>query len=148
MWRALENAVLPTTPGGKLFIALYNDTGSQAARWHWIKKTYCRLPKPLKTPFAMAAALPGEAKRLASALLRLKPMEYVHSWTRYRNGRGMDRWHDIVDWVGGFPYEYASVDAVFDFYKERGFVLEKIKSGGVGLGCNEFVFSRPGLSYR
>ena len=28
MWQALENAQLPVGPGGKLFIALYNDTGS------------------------------------------------------------------------------------------------------------------------
>lgn len=142
MWRALENAVLPTRAGGKLFVALYNDTGSQASRWHWIKKTYCRLPRVLKTPFAVAVTLPDEAKRLASALLRLKPMEYVHSWTHYKTGRGMNRWHDIIDWVGGFPYEYASVDAVFEFYKARGFTLTKVVSGGVGLGCNEFVFER------
>src|SRR3982751_2154040 len=30
MWRALKNAVIPTRTGGKLFIAIYNDTGSQA----------------------------------------------------------------------------------------------------------------------
>lgn len=142
MWKALDNAVLPTREGGKLFIALYNDTGSQASRWHWIKKTYCRLPRIFKTPFAIAVSLPDEAKRFASALLRLKPMEYVHSWTRYKTGRGMNRWHDIIDWVGGFPYEYASVDAVFEFYKARGFALKKVVSGGVGLGCNEFVFER------
>ncbi len=142
MWKALENAVIPTRAGGKLFIALYNDTGSQASRWHWIKKTYCRLPQVLKTPFAIAVSLPDEVKRLASALVRLKPMEYVHSWTRYKTGRGMNRWHDIIDWVGGFPYEYASVDAVFEFYKARGFTLTKVVSGGVGLGCNEFVFER------
>ena len=140
MWRALENAVLPTRKGGKLFVALYNDTGSQASRWHWIKRTYCRLPRILRTPFAVAVSLPEEAKRFASALVRLKPMEYIHSWTRYKTGRGMNRWHDIIDWVGGFPYEYASVDAVFEFYKARGFTLTKVVSGGVGLGCNEFVF--------
>ncbi|HMU32529.1 MAG TPA: class I SAM-dependent methyltransferase [Pyrinomonadaceae bacterium] len=142
MWRALENAVIPTRKGGKLFVALYNDTGSQASRWHWIKKTYCRLPRVLKTPFAVAVSLPEEAKRFASALLRFKPMEYVRSWTRYKTGRGMNRWYDIIDWVGGFPYEYASVDAVFEFYKQRGFVLTEVVSGGVGLGCNEFVFER------
>ena len=142
MWRALENAVIPTRAGGKLFIALYNDTGSQASRWHWIKRTYCRLPRVLKTPFAVAVSLPEEAKRSASALLRFKPMEYVRSWTRYKTGRGMNRWYDIIDWVGGFPYEYASVDAVFEFYKRRGFTLTKVVSGGVGLGCNEFVFER------
>ena len=140
MWRALENAVIPTKPGGKLFIAIYNDTGSQAKRWHWIKKTYCQLPSVLKTPFAIVVILPDEAKNLLRSLVTLKPHEYLHSWTRYKNGRGMNRWHDIIDWVGGYPYEVATVDEIFEFYKARGFSLTKVKSGGVGLGCNEFVF--------
>ncbi len=142
MWRALENAIIPTKSGGKLFIAIYNDTGSQARRWHWIKKTYCRLPRLLKTPFAVAAILPDEGKALIKSLITLSPMNYIRSWTGYKNGRGMNRWHDIIDWVGGFPYEYASVDRIFEFYKERGFTLLKVKSEGVGLGCNEFVFEQ------
>jgi 2-polyprenyl-6-hydroxyphenyl methylase/3-demethylubiquinone-9 3-methyltransferase len=142
MWQALENAMIPAKPGGKLFIAIYNDTGSQARRWHLIKKTYCRLPRLLKTPFAIAAILPGEAKSLIKALFTLDPMSYVRSWTQCRNSRGMNRWHDIIDWVGGFPYEVATVDEIFEFYKARGFSLTKIKSGGIGLGCNEFVFER------
>lgn len=142
MWAALENAVIPTKPGGKLFIAIYNDTGSQARRWHWIKRTYCRLPRLLKTPFAVAAIFPDEAKRLASATLRLDPMEYVRSWSHYKSGRGMNRWHDIIDWVGGYPYEVATIDQLFDFYKARGFTLTKVASAGAGLGCNELVFER------
>ena len=54
----------------------------------------------------------------------------------------MNKWHDIVDWVGGYPYEFATPDQIFDFYKARGFALTKMKCGGVGLGCNEFVFER------
>ena len=142
MWQALENAVIPTTYGGKLFIAIYNDTGSQARRWHWIKKTYCRLPRLLKTPFAVAVIIPDELKRLAGSTLKLRPRDYIHSWTRYKNARGMNRWHDIIDWVGGYPYEVATVDEIFEFYKAKGFSLCKLKSGGVGLGCNEFVFER------
>ncbi len=142
MWRALENAVIPTASGGKLFIALYNDTGSQAQRWHWIKQTYCRLPKLLKTPFAIAVILPDEAKSLIKSIVTLKPANYVRSWTQYKNGRGMNRWYDIIDWVGGFPYEVATVDEIFEFYKARGFSLTKVKSKGVGLGCNEFVFEK------
>lgn len=140
MWRALRNVVIPTKSGGKLFIAIYGDTGSQSRRWHWIKKTYCRLPRPLKTPFAIAAILPDEAKALIKSLIILSPMTYIRSWTNYKNGRGMNRWHDIIDWVGGYPYEYASIDRIFEFYKQRGFTLLKVKSEGVGLGCNEFVF--------
>jgi 2-polyprenyl-6-hydroxyphenyl methylase/3-demethylubiquinone-9 3-methyltransferase len=142
MWQALENAVIPTCVGGKMFIAIYNDTGSQAERWHWIKKTYCRLPRLLKTPFAIAVSAPDELKAIARSMVKLRPQEYIHSWARYKNGRGMNRWHDIIDWVGGYPYEVATVDEIFEFYRTRGFRLTKIKSGGVGLGCNEFVFQR------
>lgn len=142
MWRALENAAIPVADNGRLFIAIYNDTGSQVRRWRWIKKTYCRLPKLLKTPFAIAAILPEESKNLLRSLIALKPGEYVRSWTQYKNGRGMSHWYDIIDWVGGYPYEVATVDQIFEFFKERGFTLEVVKSGGVGLGCNEFVFEK------
>ena len=143
MWRALENAQLPVAPGGKLFIAIYNDTGTQAARWKWIKKTYCGLPRLLRTPFAVAVTAPDELKRALRLLVTLRPGEYVRSWTDYERGaRGMSRWHDIVDWVGGHPYEVAAPEEIFEFYKARGFALAKIKCKGVGLGCNEFVFER------
>lgn len=142
MWKALENAAIPVTDGGKLFIAIYNDTGSQAERWHWIKKTYCRLPRFLKTPFAVGAIAPEEIKGMVKSLITLKPMTYIRSWTRYKNDRGMNRWYDIVDWVGGFPYEVASPEEIFEFYKTKGFLLTKLKSKGVGLGCNEFVFKK------
>ena len=142
MWKGLENASLAVKTGGKLFIAIYNDTGSQAERWHWIKKTYCRLPQFLKSPFAVAAIFPDEAKRFINFTLKGNPFNYIGYWKNYRNERGMNRWHDIIDWVGGFPYEVATPDEIFDFYKAKGYILQKIKTGGVGLGCNEFVFEK------
>ena len=142
MWQALENAALPAKESGKLFIAIYNDTGSQAERWKWIKKTYCKLPGVLKTPFAVLAILPEEAKNFARSVAALKPQNYINSWTQYRSGRGMNRWYDIVDWVGGYPYEVATPDEIFEFYKAKNFRLTKMKCGNVGLGCNEFVFEK------
>jgi len=142
MWDALANAALPVAPGGKLFIAIYNDTGSQSARWKWIKKTYNELPRPLRTPFVAAIAVPAEAKAILRALVLLRPGEYVRRWTEYSRKRGMSRWRDLVDWVGGHPYEYARPEEIFDFYRARGFALTKMKCGGVGLGCNEFVFEK------
>ncbi|HKG15734.1 MAG TPA: class I SAM-dependent methyltransferase [Pyrinomonadaceae bacterium] len=140
MWEALANAALPVARGGKLFVAIYNDLGSRSERWKWIKKTYNELPKLLRAPFAAAVSAPNEAKMILRAVVTLSPGEYVRSWTTYAEKRGMSRWRDIVDWVGGYPYEYATPEAVFDFYRERGFRLTRLKCGGVGLGCNEFVF--------
>ncbi len=142
MWEALENASLPVADGGKLFIAIYNDTGSQAERWKWIKKTYNKLPDSLKKPFAVIVLVPEESKRLVKSLITLKPQNYINSWTKHKNSRGMNRWHDIVDWVGGYPYEVATPDEIFEFYKAKGYYLIKLKTGNVGLGCNEFVFRK------
>ena len=142
MWRALENAAIPVAPRGRLFLAIYNDTGSQSRRWQWIKRTYNGLPTAARKPFAVAVTIPAEAKAALSATLRGRPGDYLRSWTNYRRRRGMNKWHDIVDWVGGYPYEFATPDQIFDFYKAKGFTLRKMKCGGVGLGCNEFVFAR------
>lgn len=141
MWQALDNARLPVAPGGKLFVAIYNDTGSQSTRWKWIKRTYNELPRFLRTPFALATVAPEELKNALRSAATLKFGDYVRSWTRYDQNRGMSHWRDIIDWVGGYPYEAAKPDAIFEFYRQRGFALSKLKCGG-GLGCNEFVFVR------
>ena len=79
----------------------------------------------------------------ASAVLKGHPMEYVESWTRYaERKRGMSRWRDVIDWVGGYPYEYARSDRVFDFYRTRGFTMTRLKCSAGPLGCNEFVFQK------
>jgi 2-polyprenyl-6-hydroxyphenyl methylase/3-demethylubiquinone-9 3-methyltransferase len=54
----------------------------------------------------------------------------------------MSRKHDLVDWVGGYPFEVAKPEQIFDFYRDRGFELTRLKTCGGGLGCNEFVFRR------
>jgi len=142
MWAALDNAAIPVDCGGRLFVAIYNDTGTQSRRWEWIKRTYNELPRLARTPFAVAVTLPGELRTFAGTLMRGRPADYIRNWTDYRRRRGMSFWHDILDWVGGYPYEYAAADQIFDFYRARGFTLTKMKCRGVGLGCNELVFVR------
>lgn len=142
MWKGLDHVSTQVAPGGKLFIALYNDTGTQAERWRALKKTYNQLPGPLKKPYAALISVPGELKGILAGLLRGKPFQHFSRWKSYADNRGMSYWHDIVDWVGGYPYEVSTPDEIFDYYKARGFVLTKLLAGGVGLGCNEFVFKR------
>jgi 2-polyprenyl-3-methyl-5-hydroxy-6-metoxy-1,4-benzoquinol methylase len=143
MWPALEYATLPVAPGGRLFIAIYNDCGAESEQWVRKKKRYCELPAVIKPLYAVAVMAPYEARDAAGSLLRGEPLKYVHSWTRYKARRGMSRWRDIIDWVGGYPYEYASTDALVAFYGERGFRPVKLVDTG-GLGCNELVFERSG----
>jgi 2-polyprenyl-6-hydroxyphenyl methylase/3-demethylubiquinone-9 3-methyltransferase len=141
MWRALDNAALPVAPGGRLFISIYNDEGLRSRVWGRVKRLYNALPPSLRKPYAVAVMLPRELLYMAVAVVRGRPGEYVRSWTQYRRERGMSRWHDLIDWVGGYPFEVATPDAVFDFYRERGFRLDRLVTSR-GPGCNEFVFSR------
>ncbi len=64
MWEALDQAQRVVGEKGSLFIAIYNDTGSQSARWKRIKHSYTRLPRALQSPFALAVSAPEEAKSL------------------------------------------------------------------------------------
>ncbi len=56
-----------------------------------------------------------------------------------RNGRGMSWWYDIIDWVGGYPYEAAKPESVFDFLLSRNFQLQRLITEP-NHGCNQFVF--------
>jgi 2-polyprenyl-6-hydroxyphenyl methylase/3-demethylubiquinone-9 3-methyltransferase len=142
MWEALENVSRLVAPGGRLFISIYNDNGRSSTVWRLIKRTYNRVPEPLRVPYVLATWGPRELVSVVMALLRGKPMDYVRSWTRYKNARrGMDRWHDAVDWIGGYPFEVATPAEIFTFYRDRGFVLDAMVAER-GNGCNEFVFSR------
>ncbi len=141
MWQALEHVHWPVAEGGQLFVAIYNDRGTQSARWRRVKQLYNVTPRPLRTPLALAVATPFEIKNVLRAVVSGHPIQYVRGWARHGD-RGMSRWRDFVDWIGGYPYEVARPEEIFDFYKARNFTLTRMKCGGVGLGCNEFVFRK------
>lgn len=138
MWDALTNVDPLVARGGLLFIAIYNDQGNHSHRWLWVKKTYNR------GGLGRYAVLAGSTfvmwwRPWVRDLLRLKPFE---SWRNYGRDRGMSAWRDVVDWVGGYPFEVASIEQIFEFYKARGYTLQKIASANGSLGCNQFVFHK------
>lgn len=141
MWDATDAACRLVAPGGKLYIALYNDLGTRSTRWRAIKRAYNQLPLFVRPAFTAMVMLPQELKAFLRALIEGRPASYLDLWSAY-NQRGMNRWRDMVDWVGGYPYEVATPEAVFEFCRQRGFSLINLRCGGVGLGCNEFVFER------
>jgi 2-polyprenyl-3-methyl-5-hydroxy-6-metoxy-1,4-benzoquinol methylase len=140
MWDALEAVAPLVAPGGRLFISIYNDQGRTSRMWTRIKRAYVRSPRPLKGVILALALVrvwgPSAVRKLFSGELR--------SARRGRQSvlRGMDRWHDAKDWVGGYPFEVAKPEQIFDFYHARGFELQRMTTCGGGLGCNEYVFRR------
>ncbi|HVW03884.1 MAG TPA: class I SAM-dependent methyltransferase [Vicinamibacterales bacterium] len=142
MWRAIDLVQRCVAPGGQFFIAIYNDQGMASRYWTRVKQTSNRLPAWLQPAFAVAAWAPRESLTLGYHVLRMRPKAYVQTWTDQGRGRGMNRWHDLLDWVGGWPFEVAAPDVIFAYLKARGFTLRHLKTCGGGLGCNQFVFVR------
>jgi 2-polyprenyl-6-hydroxyphenyl methylase/3-demethylubiquinone-9 3-methyltransferase len=143
METALERTAARVAPGGELFLAVYNDEGRRyTLRWRRIKRTYNGLPAMLRPPFVVATMAPRELAAAFRFLRAGDPRGYIGTWTGYQTRRGMDKWRDLVDWVGGYPFEVARPDRIFDFHRRRGFVLTRLQIRP--RGCNQYVFSRPG----
>lgn len=137
LWKALGNIATLVAPGGKLLIALYNDQGRASRTWLRIKKLYNRSPWGLRQAIVLLCAIRLWGPVTVCDLVRCKP---GHTWRAYRDERGMSPWHDIVDWVGGYPFEVAKPEEVLDFCRPFGFELAKLKTCSGGHGCNEYLF--------
>ena len=133
--------LIPVAEGGKLFIAIYNDQGTASRRWTKVKKLYNRLPKGLQVRGCVAFFLGPELALTGERHLRGKPFKKIRDHGK-TDLRGMSFWQDLIDWVGGYPFEVATPGQIFDFYRERGFLLTKLRTCGGSLGCNEFVFEK------
>ncbi|MGQ0539499.1 MAG: class I SAM-dependent methyltransferase [Gemmatimonadaceae bacterium] len=139
MWQALENMVPLVRPGGHLIVAIYNDQGSTSSRWTAMQRAYNRLPRGLR----FSVLFPSLAILWTRPFLKdLAALDPLRTWRNYYTNRGMSAWRDLVDWVGGYPREVAKPEQVFDFYRERGFELEYLRTQGGTMGCNEFTFVR------
>ena len=138
MWNALENAGICVKQGGKLFIAIYNDQGWQSKVWLWVKKYYNAnaIGKFLMT--LLCVTFFALASFLKDLITFTNPM---NRYTKYQLLRGMSLWHDWIDWIGGYPFEVASVQQLVDFYITKGFELQ-LKKETIYLGCNEVVFHK------
>jgi SAM-dependent methyltransferase len=135
LWRALENACsLVQRSGGILWISLYAQ-GPNYQKHLALKKRY-----NAATDLGKRLMIGAQIARYI-LFVRLRHLKNPFSWNKKKE-RGMSEYHDIVDWLGGLPYEVASEDEVLRFARSRGFILERIKVSGEG-ACNNYVFSAP-----
>ena len=133
MWTAIENASRLAKPrNSKLWISLYAK-GPIYPRHLKTKQLYNRLPGPLRHAMVMVFLLRRWRKAHRAG-------KKLRDW--FWHGRGMNAYHDAVDWLGGLPYEVASVDEVQTFLGERGWTLERVSEVPEGQ-CSVYLFRRP-----
>ena len=140
LWQALENVIPLVKEGGKLFIGLYNDQGGPSRRWLLVKRLYCQYPI-LRMPLLLGSWWRLFWRGMLRDIVMLRPGETFRKLRQER--RGMSIWRDLVDWVGGYPFEVSKTEDVFHYYRKKGFVLTRLVTDD-NLGCNQFVLLRVG----
>ena len=130
MRAAIRNAASLVRPGGHLVLAIYNRHWSSPT-WTGIKWLYCKAPRWLQRTMVYA----------------FMPVIWLaKQWVTGRDPthqeRGMDFYYNVIDWVGGYPYEYASIAELRALVEPLGFECLRSRSAEVPTGCNEFVFRR------
>ena len=141
MYEALANATIPVSDNGRLFISIYNDQGVRSRIWKRLKKTYCSLPQLLKLPYTLITMMPYQFALFMASFVLLRPIQFLKKRLRKADERGMNWWHDIVDWIGGYPFEVAKPQEIIHFYRDRGFVIDRLYAVGDRLGCNEYILT-------
>jgi 2-polyprenyl-3-methyl-5-hydroxy-6-metoxy-1,4-benzoquinol methylase len=130
MWGAIDKAISLIAPNGYLVLAIYNKHWSSPI-WHLIKKSYCSSPKFLKSMFIIS---------LYPVIMAAKAV--VTKKNPFVMDRGMEFYHNVIDWVGGFPYEFTTIPETITFLNNKGFSSVKQIPAKVPTGCNEYVFKK------
>jgi len=142
MWDAIQNVTERVKSHGLLALSLYNDQGRVSRGWWRVKRRYNQAQPATQQMIVVAVGTYFEGRTALARLVTGKNPLPFERWRSYREQRGMSVWYDLVDWVGGYPFEVATPEAVFQFCHGRGFELVNLALAR-GHGCNEFVFRRP-----
>jgi len=144
LWDAIEYSARLVNPGGYYYIALYNKilARNDSTSWihpFWLKvktvyNTYPALGTYILEPLAMSAYLAIVVARGEN------PVTHIRN---YKSHRGMSWRTDATDWLGGYPYEFATVEEIFKFIKGKfpDFNLVNVKVTS-GRGLNWYLFKR------
>ena len=130
MAEAFANCAKLLSGEGHFIVAIYNAHWSSPF-WKKVKHLYCLSGrKTRKTMIWLFAPLVFGAKML------------VKKGSPFDKERGMDFIVDLVDWVGGYPYEWATVEQIVDLGKKHDLQIVRVIPANVPTGCNQFVFRR------
>jgi 2-polyprenyl-6-hydroxyphenyl methylase/3-demethylubiquinone-9 3-methyltransferase len=138
MWQAIERTAKKVKKDGILYLSIYNKVGGPFGSGVWlrIKKTY-NSTNPI-------GKVGMESVFLYLYLLRNYP-ELI-----FRKGlaRGMDLLTGVTDWVGGYPYEFATADEIVGFMSRRfpSFRLVRVALT-TSLATNSFLWRNSNQSH-
>ena len=138
MLEAIKKSTKMVSKNGMLILALYKKT-KLCNLWKIEKYIYKSSPKVIQNFIKNLFIF---LFKLAMILKRKNFSNYIND---YKTKRGMDFYHDVHDWLGGYPYESISFEEIskimdkFGYKMIRSFQVKK-QIGFFGTGCDEYVF--------
>lgn len=142
MWQALGNVIPLLKRGGKLYIAIYNRQRLMTPVWIKIKRTYVKSNSLIKLSILIVFITYFVLRGFLFDLIQLR--NPISRYKRYNKQRGMHIFYDWIDWIGGYPFDTAKPEEIIEFFRKKGFILDKLKTQFGSSGCNEYVFSNVG----
>jgi len=137
MWKAIENSASLVDRNGYYLIAIYNKVQGRMGSTFWLKIKKIYNNSPVAGKFILEIIYIA-AYFLLNLLKFKNPSRLIRD---YKSNRGMNWRRDITDWLGGYPYEFATVEEIFKFVKTKfpNFNLVNINTTN-GLGNNSYLF--------
>lgn len=133
MWQAINNALQLVKPGGLFYLTIYKD--ANYAHSIRVKEKY------------NAAGSFGKKMLEGKEIAKIMARRAIHfknpfAWNQ-KVARGMNIYNDLVDWLGGLPYEVATEDEMLQWGNANNLQLRRINCRGGNGGCNYYLFSKP-----
>lgn len=140
MWRAIENASALVGPSGYFYLSIYNKKRGVRGSKHWLK---------IKRFYTQRSAF---GKKILEWLyiayyLQSKLLRFKNPWRKFedfKSSRGMYWKTNLIDWLGGYPYEYATINELFRFVTKSGDMTLANMNATDDLGTHSVLFRRDG----
>ncbi len=132
MWQAINNALSLVSDKGLFYLTIYKDDNYQRS----VK---------IKERFNASSGL-GKKMMIYKEIMKIMAKRALtfrnpFVWNR-KIERGMNIYHDIVDWLGGLPYEAASEDEMLQWGIANKLQLKRIKCQSGKGSCNYYLFQK------
>lgn len=137
MWRAMDNSASLIKEGGYFYVALYDyeiQVSPPPEYWLDVKRRYNQSGvfgrRRMEMWYIWNYVLYRRLRNLAMLIRRM---------STHKDSRGMAFYTDLVDWLGGWPMEFAKREDVRRWAEKASLSLMKMKTGEAN---SEYLFVR------
>jgi SAM-dependent methyltransferase len=132
MWQAINNALSMVKESGLFYLTIYKDDNYEKS---------IRLKEKFNNAGEFGKKMMINKEILKLMARRALKLKNPFAWNE-RLERGMNIYHDLVDWLGGLPYEAVGEDEMLQWGIKNDLTLLRILCKGNYGACNYYLFKK------